>query len=409
MEPQFLYKKDRKGNYRVWRTFAEGDQVVVEYGSEGGNLTRRSRTAIAKNVGKSNATTPEEQAQKEADASTAIQLTKGYFSTKELADKGPDVLLPMRAVLFDDQEHLVDERGYHGAWAQPKLNGIRGTLQWVAEEEKYGFFTKSGKRVPFTHLEDSWNNSEKVKQFLKEQGEDRKTRFMWDGEFYVHEMSLQDLSSVVNSVREGSKHEREEHVDFMIYDVVCKDAMKMTYTTRRGAFIRPLVTYTEESNNLLSLKDIQQRGDALIELREKGQCMFVKDRAISLWSDMDRFYERCLSYHFEGTMYRYDTEGYITNLAQSKALQKRKPWYDNEFVCVGSTVDVEGGIVLVFRNDVNDHTFELRPKGTLEERKQMVAEADKYLGTIHTVSYRERTKDNDLPFHCSLEIERNYE
>lgn len=57
-----LYKIDNKDKVRVWSAWSEGAEVVTSHGVQGGKLQEPRYTAEAKNVGRSNATTAEEQA-----------------------------------------------------------------------------------------------------------------------------------------------------------------------------------------------------------------------------------------------------------------------------------------------------------------------------------------------------------
>ena len=75
-----LYSKDNKGDLRVWSIYTEGSEVVVKYGKLGGKITEKRYTAEGKSIGKSNETTPEQQAILEAEAKYVKQFKSGYFS-----------------------------------------------------------------------------------------------------------------------------------------------------------------------------------------------------------------------------------------------------------------------------------------------------------------------------------------
>ncbi|WP_225393788.1 hypothetical protein, partial [Escherichia coli] len=63
---QKLYGKDSKGKLKQWTVYTDGAVVTVAHGRVGGKITEKSYTAEAKNIGRSNETTPEEQAELEA-------------------------------------------------------------------------------------------------------------------------------------------------------------------------------------------------------------------------------------------------------------------------------------------------------------------------------------------------------
>ena len=57
-----LYKLDQKNRIRVWKIWTDGKTVIQESGCQDGKLVRHETICKAKNVGKSNITTPEEPA-----------------------------------------------------------------------------------------------------------------------------------------------------------------------------------------------------------------------------------------------------------------------------------------------------------------------------------------------------------
>ena len=87
MKFETLYGKDSKGNVRVWSIKTDGNAVTVEHGREDGKITSKTYYTKGKNLGRSNETTPDEQAVLEAEAKHKIQQKHGYFLTKEEALK----------------------------------------------------------------------------------------------------------------------------------------------------------------------------------------------------------------------------------------------------------------------------------------------------------------------------------
>ena len=69
-----LYSIDSKQNIRQWRVWTEGADIIVEHGLMGGKLQQKRTTAKAKNTGRANATTAEEQAKLEAQSKWNAQV-----------------------------------------------------------------------------------------------------------------------------------------------------------------------------------------------------------------------------------------------------------------------------------------------------------------------------------------------
>jgi hypothetical protein len=71
----WLYKLAQSGKTVKWRAFARGNTVYTEYGEDGGKLQTSSYIAEPKNIGKSNATTAEEQA--------VIEVEQAYYDKRK--------------------------------------------------------------------------------------------------------------------------------------------------------------------------------------------------------------------------------------------------------------------------------------------------------------------------------------
>ena len=49
-----LYGLDKKGGYKVWRIWTDGDQLLIEHGKEYGKQQLKIETVKGKNTGRSN-------------------------------------------------------------------------------------------------------------------------------------------------------------------------------------------------------------------------------------------------------------------------------------------------------------------------------------------------------------------
>ena len=115
-----LYGKDSKGDLRVWSIYTEGSEVVVKHGKLGGKIQEKRYTAEGKSQGKSNETTPEQQAVIEAEAKYVKQLKSGYFPDKDDA-LGHIEFTPQKANNYNDQAHKI----VYPCLGQKKLDGMR--------------------------------------------------------------------------------------------------------------------------------------------------------------------------------------------------------------------------------------------------------------------------------------------
>lgn len=98
-----LYKKDSSGKIRFLTISTDAGFLIQESGVVGTTSPVRNISVCeAKNVGRANATTPEEQAIAEAASKITEKLRLGYFDTMEEAEEkgGADFLLPMLAKIM---------------------------------------------------------------------------------------------------------------------------------------------------------------------------------------------------------------------------------------------------------------------------------------------------------------------
>ena len=117
-----LYSTDSKGKIRQWSITTSGDTYTVEHGVKDGKLQTKDTKCKAKNVGRSNATTPEEQAILEAQAKWVFQVNRDDYHWD--VTKANRQIRPMLAMDYLKVSHRVD---WEQAVSQPKLDGVRLT------------------------------------------------------------------------------------------------------------------------------------------------------------------------------------------------------------------------------------------------------------------------------------------
>src|SRR5271169_5286546 len=91
-----LYHKGKGGSLVQWNIWVEGHTIFTKHGQVGGKLQITPGIICeSKNVGRSNETTPSEQAFSEAKAMWTYKVERKYSETKE--DAGKEVFFPMLA------------------------------------------------------------------------------------------------------------------------------------------------------------------------------------------------------------------------------------------------------------------------------------------------------------------------
>jgi DNA ligase 1 len=166
-----LYKKDSKGGIRGLEIYGEGDEIVQISGRIDGKQVENRSKCVAKNLGKSNETSPEQQALLEAESRITKKLDQGYFLTLDEVESEV-VMLPMLAKDYKKESRKID---WGNCFVQPKLDGMRCLV--FIKKGKVTFMSRSGKEI---------TTLDHIKEDLRGLND-----MVLDGEMYAHGESFQ--------------------------------------------------------------------------------------------------------------------------------------------------------------------------------------------------------------------------
>ena len=340
---QRIYKKDSSGKIRYLSISTEGNMVVQESGVVGTNSPVYNRSACeAKNVGRSNSTTPAEQAILEATSKITEKMRLGYFtSIAEAQEKGgKDFLLPMLAKDFKKEIKKV----IYPCYVQPKLDGMRslGT-------EDDGFMSRTGKTIDtLGHI---------VLADLEEH--------ILDGELYAHGISFQENMKLIKKYRPHLT----EQVKYHVYDIVMD------------------VPFSERFKTLATL--VMGLNDPHIEL--------VPTYVVNNELDVAYYHAQFVSQGYEGTMVRHSQEGYTVNKRSSQLL-KYKDFIDEIYtvneVWPSESRPEQGVIECVTSEGV---TFNCGMKFSHAEREYILRNKEEYIGKKAEIRFFEYTDGGVIP------------
>jgi DNA ligase-1 len=132
-----------RGENKYWQGFVKSDgnqfftQTIFWQKTMSGISKKQESALVAivgKNIGRSNETTPEQQAKLEMNATEKKQRDKGYRKSGEENDS---LLLPMLAHQWEKRKHSVNFPLY----VQPKLDGCRclsdGSKMWSRKGKEF--------------------------------------------------------------------------------------------------------------------------------------------------------------------------------------------------------------------------------------------------------------------------------
>jgi len=333
-----LYKYTELGQIQEWTIYVEGSSF---YTIEGINILSKSKPTICqgKNIGKSNETTPEEQAELEAKSKWQKKKDKGY---NEILTK-KNFFEPMLAHERSKYEKLLFTVP---TYVQPKLDGVRCILR----DGK--LTTRNGKEiVSCPHLE--------VKGWFL------------DGELYSDELK-NDFNKIISLTRKSKPtqedlEESEKMIEFRVYDY---PEVRDVYSKRYELLWNAMENKTLPSNFRI-----------------------VQNNQVFSKEDIEKQHEYFLSFGFEGTMIRLDLGPYENK--RSKQLLKYKNFQDDEFLIfdieegLGNRSGMAGKLIC----KIGDSRFGCSMTGTQEFMTQVLKDKDKIIGLEATVKFFQLTPD----------------
>lgn len=335
-----LYKKDSKGKLRVWKIFAKGAELVQKAGLLDGKLVENSKLCTGKNIGRSNETSPEEQARLELVSTWKSKKDEGYFETIDEVNE-TEVILPMLAKSYGDEKKKIDWT--NDVFEQPKLDGMRCLAH--IKGGNVTLVSRDGKII---------STVEHISQDLSSVIED----VILDGELYAHGLNFQENMRLIKKYRPGET----EKVKFHVYDVVSKET-----------FYDRLMKAT-------------------IIISSLKTCQLVDTVLISNEKELIKWHSINLANGFEGSIIRHGTEGYKVN-GRSSNLLKYKDFQD--IAC--KVIDIvpaeqrpEQGVPVL---EYKGKTFMAGMKFSHAERAEWLVNKTKYIGKTAEIRFFEYSED----------------
>lgn len=340
---------------KQWKINVIGNKIIIEHGFMNSKQVIHEQICEGKNIGKKNETTPEEQAQIEAQSQWDKKIKSGYVTYDKIKNTDfTDTLptyFPMLAMEFSDKtEHFP-------CYAQPKLDGIRCIVfkyknQIIFQSRNNNIFQN------FPHLLLELNLL-----FIKN------PNLIIDGELYNHELGFQKITSIVRK----KDHPELNKIQYHVYDII--DTEK-TYEHRYNY----LKNYIKTSISLF-----------LVETK------FIKNK-----NEMNDLHNLFINKGYEGIMLR-NPNGLYKKKIRSKDLLKYKLFKDTDYTIVSHHEGVGGVPVFECVNE-EGKIFSVNMKCTLEEKREMMEHVKEYYGKKLIVKYQELSEENIPRFPVGLGI-----
>jgi DNA ligase 1 len=354
-----LYKRTNVGKVQQWTIQVQGNKFRTISGQKDGAQTASNWTECkGKNVGKSNATTGEEQALKEAEAKFKKQLDKGYDQDIANIDEKKFVK-PMLARKYED----FFENDFTNVYSQPKLDGMRCLVT------KDGMFSRAGKpilAVPHVisalhHLFDMY------------------PEIVFDGELYTDKLK-DDFNKIISLAKKTKPTpadiaESANNLEYWVYDIVTDDI----FTTR----------FNRLSQMLQGIPGI----------------VIVPTQPATNQTELDELYQGYRDERMEGQMVRDGNSLYKHK--RTKNLLKRKDFQDDEFTIVslnegkGNAAGMMKSATLATADGIH---FKAGINGDDDYLKSLMVNPAQYVGSEAKVKFQELTPDGKPRFGKVISI-----
>lgn len=361
-----------------------------------------------KNIGRSNETTPVQQACRETGSRYRKKLKAGYHIIGQV---NRQILQPMLAKLWSEHgsNKLIDQ----GDWVwQPKLDGHRA-LAYIVPSKLGGratleFFSRGGNAISVPHLEDVVFEYD---TFMRIIGlDDEVHTVLLDGELYSHGTKLQDITRLV-------KAGVPSKLDFVIYDACILSSIHNLHNDvtadmyeARYFIVREALKYMQYKPKVSTLEHFSNRA-----IPKVGKHLEIWSVPITSeeagWAATDK----AITLGFEGGMMKSNLGVYKAG-GRSVALLKMKRFIDEEFKIVDVTrgVDYKANgkrampqalfqLQIVSKDSVGYPsplgTFEVAAPGAKSEKAEYWRTKKKWIGQLCTVKHSGYTKAG-IPVHA---------
>lgn len=343
--------------------------IVISRGIRDGTVTTDEPNIITsgKNIGKKNETTILMQALRQAYSEYKKTVDHGYFNKYNAPPTWmiPPMLATSLKSITETKRKKMEWKGY----VQPKYNGLRAVSCMLNGEIK--MYSRANKEYPLFD-----NLQPELKKLLDDIGHE----IYLDGELYKHGLSLQDISG------EGRRVDINKTLDYYIFDCFRTDKLDIPYSKR-----------LEIINSINKHKLLHIKLADTFEVNNEKEVM--------------ELYNGFLKNDYEGAIFRtHDMHYDVSYLGyRSPDLIKIKPRESKEYNIVDYTAGQKGrevsAVIFICEVPDNKKRFKVRPKGTIEYRKELYLSLqtvmpsgktlfeEQYLNQPYTIEYAELSKD----------------
>lgn len=328
-----------------WEIMVVNDEIITKFYYENSTKMKEGvpTKAVAKNVGKKNETTAQQQAFKMMQSKIKAKINKEGYQYLHLEREERDFEV-MSLKTSTRNEVWIEE----GCFQQPKLDGIRCIALY--KNDQWELYSKKHNKFLFlNHIK----NSLLAENFDKSK--------IYDGEL-IHKKGFQTLINIVNVNRQTAPPtEQENEIFYFIFDVI---DLNLNQTTR----LAEIYKYVEINSQPSSIK-------------------IVESIEVCTWKDIEKIHTYFKEQKYEGSVIRHKNSNYVTK--RSTKCMKIKDFDSFEVDVVSFTEGVgndKGKVVWIC--EYNKQKFDCVPKITDNEREYFYINGKKYIGQKLTIQHQ---------------------
>jgi DNA ligase-1 len=436
-----LYAQDKNGKIKIW-TAAVFQSTTTDEKSATARITHgyiNGKQQVAyreynagKNIGRSNETTPLEQCisetrrkwtdKKEKEAYTTTKPAdcgEGYgdISGNDYNDDGGDgesaipagPFLPMLAQTFDPADLAATTKKKKvinfPCFVQPKLDGLRcvsyairsaGNDATVCLQSRTGAF--------FTGLP---HIAAALRPYLSQH-----PSVVIDGELYTDQMPFEELAGLIKKKKiTDADVARLNKVKYHVYDIYDHARHDMPYTERMGILAAAVRRCGCVANDTpvagAASGRVLRRSDTTTDAA--AAVVLVRTEKVAVLAEFRQLFAEFVEAGYEGIMLRNAAGVYRANY-RSNDLQKYKEFLEDEYRIIDFTQGEgrDAGAVIWVCETADGKEFTVRPRGTMEQRRDWFNEGGSYIGKNLTVVYQELTEEGKPRFPIGKAVRYQY-
>lgn len=381
-----IYALDKTGKHRIWkaRVFEDPDTkhafAIIEHGQNGGVLQQTRRDyQEGKNLGRKNETTPLQQCIQETARKRQDKIEKEGYAENLTATPSTPTIFPMLAHKYDPSTNSSKKNGIvFPCFTQPKLDGLRCVVYLGGPGGPIRFQSRTGSE--FAGLE---HLARSLTPIFRQH-----PTLILDGELYTDQMPFEELAGLIKKKKFAeSDRARVDKIEYHVYDHVIQD----TPFVERHRFLH----------------------DDVFGAQVHPSLFLVETVPATTVDEVKHQFSRYIDRGYEGIMLR-NMNGLYQAGYRSHDLQKYKEFFENEYEIRGfkEGSGKDKGTVIWVCACPDGREFSVRPRGTMEHRRQLYesarAKPDAYIGRPLTVIYQELSEQGVPRFPVGKDVRVAY-